>query len=64
MLNYFYKSLKVKEDHPMRKALASVAIIIFTGLLCTSLLAVFNGSRVGSQSVNSQYESHSYYMAY
>jgi hypothetical protein len=48
----------------MRKALASVAIIIFAGLLCTSLLAVFNGSRVGSQHMSSQYESHSYFMAY
>ena len=49
----------------MRKALASVVIIAFAGLLCTSLLAVFNGTTVGSQYISSQ-SSHEYpyFMAY
>lgn len=47
----------------MRKALASVVIIAFAGLLCTSLLAVFDGT-----SLSKEYHSHQaiypYYMVY
>ena len=48
----------------MRKALASVVIIAFAGLLCTSLLAVFNGTTLGGQYVNSQSVQYPYFMAY
>jgi len=47
----------------MRKTLASVVIIAFAGLLCTSLLAVFDGSMAGSHYLSQMYE-HSYFMAY
>jgi len=47
----------------MRKALASVVIIAFVGLLCTSLLAVFSGSSLGNQYlIHSQ--QYPYFMAY
>lgn len=48
----------------MRKTLASVVVIAFAGLLCTSLLAVFDGSMVGSHYLSSQMLEHSYFMAY
>lgn len=47
----------------MRKAFASLVIVIFAGLLCTSLLAIFSGATLGSQytGLHSQYP---YFMAY
>jgi len=49
----------------MKKTLASVVIIAFSGLLCTSLLAFFNGSMVGSHYLlSSQIYEHSYFMTY
>ena len=48
----------------MRKALASVVIVAFAGLLCTSLLAVFDGTTLGSQYVNSQSLQYPFFMAY
>ena len=47
----------------MRKALASVVVIVFAGLLCTSLLTLFDGSAVGKQ-VNHHAASYPYYMSY
>lgn len=47
----------------MRKTLASVVVIAFAGLLCVSLLAVFDGSMVGSRYLSQMYD-HSYFMAY
>ena len=49
----------------MRKTLASVLVIAFAGLLCTSLLAVFNEFTVGSDYLaSSQIIEHSYFIAY
>ena len=48
----------------MRKALASVVIIAFAGLLCTSLLAVFNGSALSKQYQSHQPIHYPYFMAY
>jgi hypothetical protein len=49
----------------MKKALASIVIIAFLGLLCTSILAIFSGSKLGQQyaSKNQQIE-YPYFMAY
>jgi len=47
----------------MKKAVASVAIITFAGLLCTSLLAIFNGSLLETHIVGSLYD-HISFMAY
>lgn len=33
----------------MKKALASVVILAFAGLVCTSLLGVFSGAAIGSE---------------
>ena len=48
----------------MRKALASVIIIAFAGLLLTSLVAVFSGSHLGSHYQNSHAFEYPYFMAY
>jgi len=48
----------------MKKALASIAVIVFAGLLCTSLLAVFNGTTIGNQYISSQSHNYPYFMAY
>ncbi len=47
----------------MRKALASMVVIVFAGLLCTSLLSIFgNHSLVnGDSNLNIKYP---YYMSY
>lgn len=48
----------------MRKALASIAVIAFAGLLCASLLAAFNGYVLGSHLLDSKTFEHAYFMAY
>lgn len=49
----------------MKKTLASIVIIAFVGLLCTSLLAVFSGSKLGQQYIlNHQKLHYPYFMAY
>lgn len=49
----------------MKKALASIVIIAFAGLLCTSLLAVFSGSKLGKQYAAKEHSLHyPYFMAY
>jgi len=48
----------------MRKALASVVVIVFAGLLCTSLLTIFTGSSVSNRYINSQSLQYPYYMSY
>lgn len=52
------------EDGIMKKALASVVIIAFAGLLSTSLLAVFNGTSLASRYINSQSLQYPYFLAY
>lgn len=47
----------------MRKALASVVVIVFAGLLCTSLLTLFNGGPVSKQ-MSVQQAHYPYYMSY
>lgn len=49
----------------MKKALASIVVIAFTGLLCTSLLAVFSGSQLSQMYVMKHQQLHyPYFMAY
>ncbi len=48
----------------MRKALAGVVIVAFTGLLCTSLLAMFHGTTIGSEYLTSQALQYPFFMAY
>lgn len=48
----------------MRKALASVVIIAFTGLITTSLLAVFSSTHLGQQYMQSQNSEYPYYVIY
>ncbi|MCH9644826.1 MAG: hypothetical protein K0U29_00595 [Gammaproteobacteria bacterium] len=48
----------------MRRALASVIIVAFAGLLLTSLIAVFSGSHLGGRYVNSHSYAYPYFMAY
>ena len=48
----------------MRKALASVIIVAFAGLLLTSLVAVFSGSQLGSHYMNSHTYEYPYFMTY
>ncbi len=48
----------------MRKALASVVIIAFAGLLCTSLLAVFSGNAVNRLYKQNQPIHYPYFLAY
>ena len=48
----------------MRRALASLAIIAFAGLLCTSLLAVFSGTTLGNRYINNTSVEYPYFMAY
>lgn len=47
----------------MRKALASVVVIVFAGLLCTSLLTIFTGGPV-NKTYSSQVAQYPYYMSY
>ncbi len=47
----------------MRKALASVVVIVFAGLLCTSLLTIFTGNTV-NKPYSSQVAQYPYYMSY
>ncbi len=47
----------------MRKALASVVVIVFAGLLCTSLLTLFSGGSVSKQ-LTRQEVSYPYFMSY
>lgn len=54
----------ITEDLVMRKALASVVVIIFAGLLCTSLLTIFTGSTVSNQYMNNHSLQYPYYMSY
>lgn len=49
----------------MKKTLASIVIIAFAGLLCTSLLAVFSGSKLAEQFIVKHQQVHyPYFMAY
>lgn len=48
----------------MRKALASVVVVIFAGLLCTSLLTIFTGNNVNSQYLTNHSLQYPYYMSY
>lgn len=48
----------------MKKALASIVIIAFVGLLCTSILAIFSGQRLGKQYLSQQHLQYPYVMAY
>jgi hypothetical protein len=48
----------------MRKALASVVVIVFAGLLCTSLLTIFTGSSVTTNSFGNKAYQYPYYMSY
>ena len=54
----------ITEDLIMRKAFVSVVVIIFAGLLCTSLLTIFTGSTVTNRYVNNQLVQYPYYMSY
>lgn len=47
----------------MRKALASVVVIVFAGLLCTSLLTMFSGGSAADQ-LSKQQLRYPYYMSY
>lgn len=47
----------------MRKTLASVVVIVFAGLLCTSLLTVFSGGAVNKQ-LQQQQSNYPYIMTY
>lgn len=48
----------------MRKALASLVVIVFAGLLCTSLLTIFTGNSINNRYINSQSLQYPYYMSY
>ena len=49
----------------MRKALASVVVVIFAGLLCTSLLTVFTGNPVMNMHyAHGQSLQYPYYLSY
>lgn len=48
----------------MRKALASVVIVAFAGLLCTSLLALFSGTKLGTHYTNGRAFQNPYTMTY
>lgn len=48
----------------MRKAFASLIVLIFAGLLCTSLLTIFTGSTVTTNYLNSHSLQYPYYMSY
>ena len=56
---------KIKEDHQMKTktTLASVTVLLFAGLLCSSLLAVFHGSIV-SPLMGAHASMYPYFMAY
>lgn len=47
----------------MRKALASIVVIVFAGLLCTSLMTIFSGGPVNKQLAKEQ-ARYPYYMSY
>lgn len=49
----------------MKKALASVVVIVFAGLLSTSLLTVFSGNSATSYNNNNAHVlEYPYYMSY
>lgn len=48
----------------MRKALASVIVVVFAGLLCTSLVTIFTGGSISSRYAHSQSLQYPYYMSY
>jgi hypothetical protein len=48
----------------MRKALASVIIIAFTGLLTTSLLVMFSDTSLANHYIQSQALQFPYFVAY
>lgn len=48
----------------MRKALASIVVIVFAGLLCTSLLTIFTGNSVNNRYLSNQSMQYPYYMSY
>lgn len=48
----------------MKKALASVVVIVFAGLLCTSLLTIFTGSFETTHHSDRPYIGYSYYLSY
>jgi steroid 5-alpha reductase family enzyme len=47
----------------MRKALASIVVIVFAGLLCTSLLTLFSGGPLGKE-MSKQQVHYPFYMSY
>ncbi len=64
MLSLMSANETITEDQIMRRALASVIIVAFAGLLLTSLIAVFSGSHLGGRYVNSHSYAYPYFMAY
>lgn len=48
----------------MRKTLASVVVIVFAGLLCTSLLAVFSDSAMNNPYLSSLSSAHNLFLPY
>ena len=49
----------------MRKAMGSIVVVAFAGLLGTSLLAVFSGARLGQQYTPKHEQlEYPYFMAY
>ena len=47
----------------MKKAFASIVVVVFASLLGSSLLSLFNGSSIGKQ-MDSQQAHYPYYMSY
>ena len=48
----------------MRKALASIVMVAFAGLLLTSLIAMFSGSRLINHARKNHAYQYPYFMAY
>lgn len=48
----------------MRKALASVVVIVFAGLLCTSLLTIFTGNASSNHDLNNHLFQYPSYISY
>jgi hypothetical protein len=48
----------------MKKALASLVVIVFAGLLCTSLLTIFTGHSVNDQAMTNSAVQYPYYASY
>lgn len=53
----------IKEDLKMSKAIASVAVLVFAGFLCSSMLAVFHRAALDHGAWGTQ-AAHPYFMAY